>query len=83
MSINVFTVHTGDLAVIFSSLSKELTEVAHGVRSYETYILKLIIFSAQNYTKNTLKRPSSEVVCIWKLQYLAVFVSVCFITNCL
>ena len=54
MSINVFTVHTGDLAVIFSSLSKELLEVAHGVRSYETYILKLIIFSAQNYTKNTL-----------------------------
>ena len=54
MSINVFTVHTGDLAVIFSSLSKKLLEVAHGVRSYETYILKLIICSAQNIKKNTL-----------------------------
>ena len=82
MSINVFTVHTGDLAVIFSSLSKELTEVAHGVRSYETYILSLLFFLRKIYQKY-LKRPSSEVVCIWKLQYLAVFVSVCFITNCL
>jgi len=63
VSINVFTVHTGDLAVI-SSKSCAWCKIL-----WDLHFKAYYFFCAKLYQKY-LKRPSSEVVCIWKLQYL-------------